>query len=265
LHEEEQQMIKSIRNCLNVLNCFSSENLEIQVTEISKKLHLSKSTISRVLSTLGQDRFVVKIPTTQKYRLGPKILELANIFYSNTELGTIAKPYLKDLRNKTGETTSIFVIDGDERVCLEKVDSSQEVRAVLRIGSHHPLYAGSPGKLLLAYQPKEVRKEIFKKRLPRITPYTITKPKLLEEEMSKIRQQGYSISHKERVLFVASISTPIRDFTGAVVAALCVSGPEVRFTNEKQENFIKLAKIAADKISKELGCVEKRKNGEPSP
>jgi IclR family KDG regulon transcriptional repressor len=253
------QFIKSIRNTLNILNCFTYENPEIRVTEISKKLGLSKSTVSRLLSTLLQGNFVAKVSTNQKYRLGPKILELANIFLSNTELRNIAIPYLRDLRNKTGEMVSIFVIDGNQRVCLEKVDSPHEVRYVLSIGGRYPLHAGSSGKLLLAYLPEEKRKEIILKTgLPRFTSNTITNFKNLEKQLNKIREEGYAVSHQERASLVASISAPIRNFKGEVIAALCISGLEVHFADEKK--FISLTRIAADRISKELGYQGTGKN-----
>jgi IclR family KDG regulon transcriptional repressor len=258
-------VIKSIRNTLNILDCFTSENPEIRVTEISKKLGLSKSTVSRLLSTLEQGNFVAKVSTNQKYRLGPKILELASIFLSNTELRNIAIPYLRNLRNKTGEMVSIFVMYGNQRVCLEKVDSPHEVRQTLSIGDRYPLHAGSSGKLLLAYLPKEKRKEIILKTgLPRFTSNTITNFKNLEKQLNKIREEGYAVSHQERASFVASVSAPIRNFKGEVIAALCVSGLEARFANEKE--FIRLTRIVADRISKELGYQGTGKDvGEPSP
>jgi DNA-binding IclR family transcriptional regulator len=259
------QIIKSIKKSLDILNCFTHETPEIGVTEISNKLGLSKSTVSRLLSTLLQGNFVGKVSTNQKYRLGSKILELANIFLSNTELRNITTPYLRDLRNKTGEMVSIFVMDGNQRVCLEKVDSPHEVRQILIIGGHYPLHAGSSGKLLLAYLPKEKRKEIILKTgLGRFTSNTITNFKKLEKQLNKIREEGYAVSHQERVPFLASVSAPIRDYKGEVIAALCVSGLEVHFADKKK--FIRLTRIVADRISKELGYQGMRKDAdEPSP
>jgi len=257
-------MIKSIKKSLDILNFFTHETPELGVTEISDKLGLAKSTVSRILSTLEQGNIVAKVSTNQKYRLGPKILELASIFLSNTELRNIAVPYLRDLRNKTGEMVSIFAMDGNQRVCLEKVDSPHEVRQILIIGGRYPLHAGSSGKLLLAYLPKEKRKEIILKTgLPRFTSNTITNFKKLEKQLNKIREEGYAVSRQERVPFLASVSAPIRNFKGEVIAALCLSGFEVHFTDEK---FISLTRIVADRISKELGYQGTGKDaGEPSP
>ncbi len=257
---EHMQIIKSVKTALNILNCFTHESPEIGVTEISKKLALSKSTVSRLLSTLEQGNLVAKISTNQKYRLGPKVLEWAGIFLSNTEWRTIALPHLKDLRDKTDETVTIFVVNGNQRVCLEKLDSPHEVRQFLNIGNHYPLHAGAAGKLLLAYLPKEKWKEILSKTgLPRFTSNTIINLKGLEKELNKIQKEGYAISHQERAPFVSSVATPIRNFKGEVIAALCLSGVTIRFTNEKMAEFINLTRITAGRISQELGYKKTRR------
>ena len=247
-------MIGSVKNTLDILNCFSLECPEIRVTDVSKKLGLSKSTVSRLLSTLNQEGVVARIPTNQKYRLGSKVLELANIYLLTVELGTLALPYLRDLRDEMGETASIFIIDGEYRICIENVESSQEVRPIIKKGIRLPLHAGSAGKLLLAFLPDERRKEILSKTgLPSLTENTITDLKRLEDEMTKIRRDGYAVSDQERVSYVSSISAPIRDFKGEVTAALCLSTIKMRFKDKTAEEAITSIKIAAEKISKELG------------
>jgi DNA-binding IclR family transcriptional regulator len=247
-------IIKSIKSSLDILNCFKYENPEIGVTDISKKLNLSKSKVSRILSTLEQGYLVTKTPTNQKYRLGPKVLEWADVFLSNSEWRAIAIPYLKDLRDKTDEMVTLFVIDRDQRVCLERFESPHELRPFINIGGRYPLHAGSAGKLLLTYLSKERQKEILSKTgLPRFTSNTITNFKRLEKELNKIRQEGYAVSHQERAPFVSSISAPIMNYKGEVIAALCISGPIVRFTDEKISEFVKIGKTTASKISQKLG------------
>jgi IclR family transcriptional regulator, KDG regulon repressor len=247
-------MIKSIKNGLDILACFSHETPEIGVTDIANKLSLSKSTVSRLLSTLQQGNLVIQIPPYQKYRLGPKILDLASIFLSNFEWRMIAIPHLKDLRDKADETVTVFIVQGIERICIEKFDSSHELRPVLNLGGHYPLHAGAAGKLLLAYLSPEIRKEILGQTgLPRLTPYTITTLKEIEHELAGIRRDGYAVSLAERALHVSSVAAPIRDFAGKVIAALNLSGPTVRFTREKQKEYVLLVAVTADKISRQIG------------
>jgi DNA-binding IclR family transcriptional regulator len=186
--------------------------------------------------------------------LGSKVLELANIFLSGIEWRTHATPYLKELRNKTDETVMVFVMDGDHRVCLEKFEGSHELRPMLNIGGRYPLHAGSAGKLLLAFLPEDERKKILSRTgLPRFTSSTITGAKTLEKELLLIRKRGYAISHQERMNFLSSVSVPIRDHSGKVIAAICIDGPTVRFNAEKVKEFKNMAIAAAHQISSVIG------------
>ena len=249
------EQMKSINRALEILNCFSYEKPEMGVTDISKQLNLPKSTISRLLTALRQHNFVIKSSASQKFRLGMKILKLSGIVKPiMDEWVVLARPHLKDLRDKTNETTALHVIDGDQRMCIEEFPSLNELRPFLSKGGHYPLHAGSAGKLLLAYQSEEKRKEILSKRkLPRFTPNTITNIQDLEKELSNIRQKGFALSYQERATFLSSISAPIRNYENEVIAALCLHGPSMRLTHQKMLNFKYFVIETAAKISKELG------------
>jgi DNA-binding IclR family transcriptional regulator len=165
----------------------------------------------------------------------------------------LARPYLTNLRDKTGENVSLSVIDVDQRVVVEEFASLNELRPFLSIGGHYPLHAGSASKVLLAYQPRKKRKEILKGKLPRLAPNTITDINNLEEELNNVCQKGYAVSHQERSAFLSSISAPIRNYKKEVISALSIYGPSVRFTPQKLLKFKKLIIENADKISQELG------------
>lgn len=247
-------MIKSIRSGAEILNYFTHDSPEIGVTEAAKRIGLSKSAVSRILSTLNQARLVSKNPANHKYRLGPKVLELADIFLMGMGWRAIAIPHLKELRNKTDETVMIFILDGDRRVCLEIFESSHELRPVLNIGGRYPLHAGSAGKILLAYLPEEERRKILEQTgLPKITPNTITDIKELEKQLAQVRKQGYAISRQERTSFMSSISAPIKDYSGRVIAAVCIDGPSFRFNNKNLIKFKNLLLATTEKISREIG------------
>jgi len=251
---QPMKIIKSIKTGTDILNCFTKDTAQLGVTEVSRELGLSKSTVSRILSTLELGRLVVKDNSTKKYHLGVKVLELADIFLGSSQWRTKAFPYFKKLRDKTDETVMLFVIDGDHRVCLETFESTHELRPMLNIGRGYPLHAGSAGKLLLAYLPEEERRKILAKTgLPRLTVNTITKIKALEKDLHQVQKQGYSISHQERMDFLSSISAPIRDHTGKVIAAVCLDGPTVRFTPYKIREFKNLIVATANQISVAIG------------
>lgn len=227
-------LIKSIDTALKILNCFAGDPSALGVTALAKRLHLTKSKVSRILSTLEQGRFVSKDGGTQQYRLGSKVLELAGVFLSRHDWRAIARPQLIALRDATGESVALFVVDGDRRICLEKWESAHELRSSVMLGGRYPLTAGAAGKVLLAHLSEDERNDILQKMdLPRYTPHTITNPRDFERELHEIRRKGYAESYRERVPHLSSVAAPIRDLEGRVIAALCVDGPAVRFTAKK--------------------------------
>jgi len=247
-------IIKSVQTSLRILTCFSNGSPALGVTEIARQLRLTKSTTSRILSTLEQAGFVTKIAENQKYRLGSKIAELAGVFLSGHAWRSVAMPHMKALRDATGETVMLFAMDGDHRTCLEGCESSQELRPSFAIGGRYPLHAGSAGKLLLAYVPQDDRRRVLARAgLSGYTSQTITRVGDLERDLAEIRRKGYAVSHQERAAFLSSVSAPIRDLKGDVIAAVCVYGPSVRFTARKVEAFARLALAAGLTISQEIG------------
>lgn len=249
------EQLKSVNKALEILNCFSYENPEMGVTAISKQLNLPKSTTSRLLAALRNHDFVIQSSASKKFRLGMKVLKLSGIAKTLMDEWVIhARPHLKDLRDRTGETTALHVLERDQRVCIEEFPSLNELRPFLGIGGHYPLHAGSPGKLLLAYLPEEERRVILlKNKLPRYTPKTLTDIEALEKEFSRIRKKGYAVSCQERVMFLSSISAPIKNYENKVIAAVCIHGPAIRLTLPMMLKFKNILIETTAKISKELG------------
>lgn len=251
---QQKEYLKSLTSALNILNSFTFDASEQSVSEIARKLLMNKSKVSRILSTLAAGNLLVKSTSNQKYRLGSKVLELASIYFSKRDLRTIALPYLEELKRETNETVAIFALEGDHRVCLDRLESPQEIRMSMRVGEHLPLHAGASSKLLLAYLPAERREKLIKnKELYKLTPYTITSRETLEKELIKIRKQGFAVSFQERVSLAAAVAVPIVDYAGGVVAGVSIGGPAMRFTPQKVKKYAALAKETADRISRELG------------
>ncbi len=249
---QQQNYIKSLKNVIDILDCFTVDKDSMSVSEISHELGKNKGTISKILSTLAVYNMVVKSELSGKYSIGSKMVHWASLV--RVELRTIARPYLQEIKKKTNETASIFVIEGSERICLDVVESTHEIRFGFNVGQKYPIYAGSAGKVLLAYLPKDKRDAVLKKtELIKVGPKTITDREELEHELESIRNQGFSVSFEERASSGASVSAPIRNEKGDVIAALVVGAPSVRMDQLKIEKYVRLLTDTADKISRELG------------
>ena len=194
--------------------------------------------------------------------IGSKPLAWAGIYTVTSDVRTLALPIMVRLQDQTRETISLYVLEGDERVCVERLESPETVRIVARVGRRIPLYAGSAGKVFLAYLPETRRDSILAKtKLVPMTEKTITSMDDLRVNLEKIRRLGYAVSRGEWVLEAAGVAGPVFDQKGQIAAVLTISGPSQRFTREKTLEMAELVKIGAAEISAELGyypCIKMR-------
>lgn len=252
--------IKSIKRSVQILKSFTLQSKELGITELSRILHLHKSTIHRILVTLEDEHIVLQNQATKKYRLGMKLFELGNIAKEQIEIRDYAKPIMDELAKKTEESIDLNIISDNKRVSIEKIDSPHDLRRIIQLGRSLPLYCGGSGKAILAFLPaSEIERIICKENLICLGPKTITDPVILREHLKEIRKNGYAQSFEERVIGSSSVAAPIFDYEGNVIASISISGPITRFTKKKIPIFISLVKEAAEKISTKFGYYIKNK------
>lgn len=247
-------VLSSVRNAARVLTSFSTEERELGVSELARRLGLGKSTVHRLLVTLAGEGLLEQNPATGKYRLGLRMYELGALVSVHMDLHEAATTVLTDLRNHTGETTQLAVLDGREVVYVERLESSHTIRLFGRVGHRNQAHCTSTGKALLAHLPEaELEALLDGWELEARTPYTITDHDRLRDELARVRRQGYAENANEAETGVASVAAPVRDAHGEVVAALSVAGPAMRLDGGSMRRFAGLAIEAADTVSRRLG------------
>ncbi|MDH4137183.1 MAG: IclR family transcriptional regulator [Anaerolineae bacterium] len=244
--------LKTVNRALDVLLLFDREHPEWSVVELSQALDLHRSIVYRILCTFEQRGVVTRSHPGGRYRLGLKLVELANVVLASMDLRPIAHPVMERLVRDTGESAFLTVVSEDESVCIEKVDSPQPIRSMLSIGDRSLLHAGASNKLLLAYLPADTIDELIARGLEPMTPHTITDPTQLKDNLAKIRQQGWAYTVGELTPGAAAISVPLRDSNGTVVAALSIAGLASRFSEDRLPMLISATRQAADEISAQL-------------
>jgi len=162
---------------------------------------------------------------------------------------------LEELHRLTQETVNLYVLDGLERVCVDRIESPQRLRVIVHIGERMPLYAGSAGKAILAFVPSEVLERILQRPLERMTDNTITDPEKLLQELCSIRSRGYATSRSERFTDVLGLAAPVFDSTANVVASLNVAGPLVRFADAEVAQYAPKVIELASEVSRSMGYV----------
>jgi IclR family transcriptional regulator, acetate operon repressor len=248
------QRPSSIEKAIDVLFCFDLQRPQLRLVDISQRLGLHKSTAHRLLSLLKKKGLVVVDPTTQLYSLGPALVDLAWIVLRQQDLRNVCRPYLEQLRQATNETVSLNIRMGNTRVCIEELQSDQEIKYSQAHGLTAPLHVGAPGKALLAFLPDaELDHVLATLTFTPLTPETITDQDALRVELAKTRARGYAVSVGERSPWAAAVAAPIRDRSGQTVAAVSVLGPSQRLTSRVlKELGIQVIKVAKE-ISAALG------------
>lgn len=221
---EETQTIRSVERALDVLLCFAGEPGGLGVTQIAEKVGLYKSTVHRILAALESRGFVRQDPSTGRYHLGLKVLELASVYLTSGDLPAVAYAEMLALRDEAQETVSLYVRDGTERVRVQRAEGPLTVRRVVGLGERLPLYLGASGKVLLAWAPPVERTRL----LDQILPPGFDRA-ALESALEQARAQGWAQSQEEREDGVSSVAAPVIDRMGRCVAALAISGPVHRF------------------------------------
>lgn len=248
--------MQTLNRAIQILDCYTLDRYELGVREIARLTGLSTSVCGRLMAALKDEGILNQNEVSKTYSIGPKPLRWAEIYSTNLDIRNVALPIINELLVKTQETVSLYILDGSERLCIERMESAQNVRIVARIGRRLPLYAGSAGKVLLAFLPFHRQEEIIK--ATNFTPFTdstITNPDQLRQELRKIRQQGFAFSDGEWVADAAGIAAPIFDHKNDVIAALTVSGPSSRFSPTSIQTYKEAILRGAEKISFELGYV----------
>lgn len=244
----------SLERAVALLDCFTQAEPVLGVREIARKSGLSKSTTGRLLGQLKELGMVAQNTSNHAYSLAGKVLAWAWVYTATLDVRNLALPLMHELHQSTQETISLYILEGNERVCVERLESPQNVRIVARIGRRLPLYAGSAGKVFLAFLPRERRQAILNTTtLKPFTKNTMIDREDLEKEVEKILANGYASSCGEWVADASGVAAPIFDYSGDIVAALTISGPTQRFDDEKVRQYsIEVTQVAAQ-ISKELG------------
>lgn len=253
LETQRQRPVYSARvveRAIDLLFCLSKSDHPAGVTELATQLELNKATVFRLLQTLAGRGLVTRNEGEGTYALAPKVLTLGIRFLPH-QLTFVARPYLARLRDLSGETATLSVRIGDERVFIEVLPSPAEVRMVPEVGRAVPLVRGASGKVLLAFAEPEVRARVIQAAIGPQGPRAVTE---YGSKLERIRRQGYAWSVEERTPGAASVAAPVRDRARTVVATVSLSAPVGRLDSAAMNRLTpRVVEIAAS-ISRELGC-----------
>lgn len=245
-------MIESIDRALAILQLFLQEEEPLSITDISKRMGLHKSTVSRTIDTLEERGFVQKQEETGKYWLGIQVYSLGMLYREKKSLPKVAYPYAKALAIQTKESVHITTFAQSDapypqHVIMEKITSPQSVDMAPPIGSIRPSYCAASGKCLLAFS-KEYTEAYIGCKLKKFTEYTIIDWDELLSILEQVRRQGYAVEREEVELGMTCIAVPIFH-NEKVIAAISVSSPMSHINDMIQEKIVLALKKTANEIA----------------
>ncbi len=234
-----------------VLRAFPRGGVALTPLEIAARTDLPLPTVYRLAQSLAEHGMLER--DGARFMLGVTLLHLGALVAEGIDLRRQVRPHLRWLAEQTGENVELHIRHGADRMPIEFVPSSQNLRPIVDIGAPVSLHAGSGGKVLLAWLPPHQAATLAAASAARVETERQLDLETLPAELARIRAQGWAISEGEGHTGIASIAAPIFDAAGEVIGALLLSAPAVRLPARKRTAYTPLVVEAARRASRDLG------------
>ena len=242
---------------------FVGNGTNVSMHDLTRQTGWPRATLYRIVGAAISEGFLRHDPLTNYYALGFRFLELAQNVWSSGDLITLAALELRRLRDVTGETAHLGVLQGVHVVAMGKYESPHPYREPARLGLHKPLHSTSQGKAILAFLPEvECESLIDKIEFRASTEYTITDPDILRAQLSIIRQRGYAVDDEEAAIGTRCVGAPILNSAGHPVAAISIAGPIYRVSSARVERLGPEVAEVAQTISALIRDTQDKANGQ---
>jgi DNA-binding IclR family transcriptional regulator len=238
----DQQGVRSVQRALDILGLLTVDRPAVSLREIVEATGLAKTTVLRLVSTLEQSGLLWA--TSRGYMAGPGLWRWAHLAQRSWELPPETQRSIRELSARRRETVNVYVARDIYRVCIAQQEGPQSLRHVVHVGDELPMWAGATAKVLLLDAPAGLLE-----RIARSSPYGPGHVKRLREWVDEVAARGFAESHGEREDGLSAVAAPIRGRSGAVIAALGLSGPSVRFTETRVAEFAADLRTVAREMS----------------
>lgn len=249
------RLVPAVTRALDVLELFLQGDGTLSAPEVTRKLQLPRTTVHELLTTLAARSYLVMVPEQPgRYRLGVRTYQLGSRYAEQLDLAAEGQQVAREVAETCGETVHVAILEDTEVIYIAKVDSTHAVRMVSAAGRKLPAHCTSVGKLLLAALPEqELDARLDGRELTAMTANSLTDPAELRAVLAVVRKRGIAVEHRESNPDVSCVAAPVRDRSGRVVAALSISVPVIRWSDEREEELVRLAAGGADALSARLG------------
>lgn len=230
-HSGENQGVRSVQRAIDILGLLTETQPAISVSEIVRATGLAKTTVIRIVQTLEQNGLLWA--TAKGYMAGPSLWRWAHLARGSWELPPETQELMRGLAISQRETVNLYVMRDIYRVCVAQQESPQPLRHVVHVGDELPLWGGASSKILLRNSSPAHLARVVKS-----SPYGHDYVDALRARIDEAITRGFAVSHGERETGLSAVAVPVAGRTGTVIAALSLSGPTVRFPDERVAEFV---------------------------
>jgi DNA-binding IclR family transcriptional regulator len=224
----------------------------MRLSEISKELKISKSTVHGIASALEQLGAIGRDPLTKRYTLGFTLFELGRAAFSRIDLKDMARPIMEDLMEKAQESVFLGIKNGEHVTILDIVETRHDLKITASIGMRIPLLAGAVGKVFLSSMPESQATDLIRARgIHQFTEKTITDPEQYLQEIRTVRKNGYATDDEEYISGVRAVASAIAR-KDQPQSAIWVVGFKPSMGDDKMKSLIKETKKAAEAIRRRI-------------
>lgn len=246
---------RSVRRAISMFELLLAEGEPMPVAEIMARLKIPKSTVYELVRTLSETGYLERDERSSSLFLGRKLFELGMAYRARTDLLRDGAPIVEDLRDATGETVQLSVLENDFMLVLLKEEGLQPLRIISRVGSRVPPNWAAAGRLLIGdLEDSPLRELLVRTAAQSPSGQAITDVDELVSQVRKFRRQGYATELNEANLHAGCVAAPVIDASGRCVAAISVVAPEQRLGRANRQRLIDEVRKAADRLSKRLGA-----------
>lgn len=252
LAEPPNYPIGSVDNALRLLQLFSRQPV-VRIADASRELEVARSTAHRMVQMLQYRGLVCQDPETRAYKSGPELVRMALAVVKQIDVRSVAAPVMHTVQQRIRETVHLSELRGSSIFFLNSIESDRSVRVGSRTGMMLPAHCTAAGKVLLAQLPQSELQLLYpSSKLPRLTKHTHTSMRQLQDDLGKVRADGFASNFGESELEVHAVAVPVTDSLGGVRAALAVAAPPFRLTEDQVPEVVMVLTESASEIGEFL-------------
>ena len=246
--------VQSLARALTLLECIAASEAGITLSDLAHQVGLPASTTHRLLNTLEQHGFASLDADRGVWFVGVKAFTVGNAFLSDRDVVAIARPFMRALMERSGESVNLGILDDAQVVFLAQVQCREMMRMLVRLGGRAPIHASGAGKALLATLSESQSKMVLARHgLERFTDNTLVSRAALAKDLETVRHQGFAFDDEEHAVGLRCVAATLHDEHGEALAAISMSGPRARITDDRIASLGRQVRDTAQAISHAMG------------